>query len=88
VAMNDLALVLEPTYIKAAPRKDGWERDLTCYSEAALGDPTNAQKYAITSPGRDGIYDPTITPGPFPNFDCDLIYTNGSFLTYPQGSGN
>jgi type II secretion system protein G len=88
VTMDDLGLVLEPTYIKVAPRKDGWERDLSCYIEVALGDPTNAQRYAITSPGRDGKYDATVTPGVFTNFDCDLIYANGSFLTYPQGTGN
>ena len=88
VSADDLALILEPTYIKVVPSKDGWDRSLSCYSEVALGDATNAsQHYAITSAGRDGSYDATVTPGQFNNFDCDIVYANGSFLTYPAGSG-
>jgi type II secretory pathway pseudopilin PulG len=87
VPMVDIAGALEPTYMKVVPRKDGWERDLTCYAEFALGDAQLAQKYAITSPGRDGVYDPTVTPGLFTNFDCDIIFANGQFVTFPQGSG-
>ena len=37
VPLIDLAGELEPTYMKVVPRKDGWERDLTCYAEYALG---------------------------------------------------
>ena len=87
VPLIDLAGELEPTYMKVVPRKDGWERDLTCYAEFALGDAQVAQRYAITSPGRDGIYDPNFTPGVFMNFDCDIIFANGQFVTFPQGSG-
>ena len=87
VPLIDLANELEPTYMKVVPRKDGWERDLTCYAEYALGDAAVAQRYAITSPGRDGVYDPNYTPGLFTNFDCDIIFANGQFVTFPQGSG-
>ena len=87
VPLIDLAGELEPTYMKVVPRKDGWERDLTCYAEFALGDAQVAQRYAITSPGRDGIYDPNFTPGVFMNFDCDIIFANGQFVTFPLGSG-
>jgi type II secretory pathway pseudopilin PulG len=87
VPLVDLAGELEPTYMKVVPRKDGWERDLSCYAEFALGDTQVAQRYAITSPGRDGVYDPNFTPGLFTNFDCDIIFANGQFVTFPQGSG-
>ena len=87
VPLADLAGELEPTYMKVVPRKDGWERDLTCYAEFALGDTEVAQRYAITSPGRDGVYDTNYTPGLFTSFDCDIIFANGQFVTFPQGSG-
>jgi type II secretion system protein G len=87
VPLDDLALVLEPTYIKVAPRTDGWERDLSCYAETALGDDENAQRYAITSPGRDGTYDASPAMGAFGNFDCDILFANGQFLTFPAGGG-
>src|SRR5690349_18167108 len=87
VPMPDLAGILSPTYIKVIPTKDGWERDLTCFSEFALGDGNTSTRYAIESPGRDGVYDATPTPGPFGNFDCDIIYANGQFITFPAGSG-
>jgi len=87
IPADDLAAVLEPTYMKSVPRKDGWERDLSCFGEYALGDTAIAQRYAITSPGRDGTYDPTQAPGVFSSFDCDIIFANGQFLTFPTGSG-
>ena len=87
IPMEDLALVLEPTYIRSAPRKDGWERDLSCYGEYALGDAQIAQRYAITSPGRDGAYDASQAMGVFSSFDCDIIFANGQFVTFPVGTG-
>src|SRR5690242_678753 len=36
VPLPDLADALEPTYIKVLPRKDGWDRDLNCFSEFAI----------------------------------------------------
>ena len=87
VPMTDLSNLLCPTYIKVIPTKDGWERDLSAYAEFALGDPNTATRYVIESPGRDGVYDPTPVPGAFGSFDCDIIYANGQFVTFPQGSG-
>ena len=89
VPTADLADVLEPTYIKAMPKKDGWERDLSLYAEFALTDTAIAQRYAITSAGRDGSYEATPAPGSFAasEFDCDIIFSNGQFITFPVGSG-
>jgi len=87
VPISDLTAILSPTYIKVVPMKDGWERDLSAFAEFALGDANTATRYVIESPGRDGVYDPSPTPGAFGNFDCDIIYANGQFVTYPQGSG-
>jgi hypothetical protein len=43
----------------------------------------SANHYAIASPGRDGVYNAAQPPGAFSGFDCDIIYANGTFVTYP-----
>ena len=54
------------------------------YLDKAIGSSQIAARYAITSPGRDGVYDTTQPMGPFTGFDCDIIYSNGAFMTYPS----
>lgn len=83
VPISDLAVILSPTYIRTLPTTDGWGRPMKVYLDFALGDATSAQHYALTSPGRDGVYDTSYPTGPMTGFDCDIIYANGSFLTYP-----
>ncbi|HKO55784.1 MAG TPA: prepilin-type N-terminal cleavage/methylation domain-containing protein [Thermoanaerobaculia bacterium] len=75
-----LSAKLSPTYIKALPQKDGWSRN---YDFAKS---TDGQQYGIRSAGKDG----TFTSGAYTiagttNFDCDLVYSNGSFIVYPEG---
>jgi type II secretion system protein G len=87
VPLTDLAYELAPTYMRTVPTKDGWERDMNAFAEFALGDANVAKVYAIESPGRDGVYETTPVPGPFSSFDCDIVYANGQFVTFPVGSG-
>lgn len=70
---------LAPTYIKALPQKDGWSR---AYGFAHSSD---GQQYAIRSQGKDGVFGGTITVGGVTNFDCDIVYSNGSFIQYAEG---
>jgi general secretion pathway protein G len=71
---------LSPTYIKALPQKDGWSRD---YDFAKS---TDGQQYAIRSKGKDGTATGTsYTVGETTNFDCDIVYSNGSFVVFPGG---
>ena len=70
---------LSPTYIADPPRKDGWQR---FYDYA-----TDSQAYAIRSRGRDGNVS-TIPCGTTTNFNDDIIYSNGTFLQWPEGSQN
>lgn len=86
VPITDLAVILSPTYIRTLPTKDGWGYPLKAYSDSPIGNAAPAQHYALTSPGRDGNYDTTYPTGPFNNFDCDIIYANGSFVSYPAGN--
>ncbi len=84
VPITDLTTILSPTYIRTVPKNDGWGRPMKVYLDYAIGDGHAAQHYAITSPGRDGIYDSTYPTGPMSGFDCDIIYANGAFIAYPS----
>jgi type II secretion system protein G len=73
---------LSPTYIKQLPVYDGWS------SEFKQGSTTSS--YAVKSTGADKV-DQTaslttagaaITTN---NFDCDIIYSDGTFVQYPEG---
>ncbi len=73
--------MLAPTYIKVLPPRDGWNNGW----EYRVG----GQNYAIISYGKDGVVSnssgTTFTGGPTTNFDCDIIYSQGGFLVYPDG---
>ena len=73
-----MGTMLSPTYIKVLPPKDGWNTPW----EYRIG----LQSYAVISYGKDatssGNYS---TCGPTTNFDCDIVYSEGSFLIYPDG---
>jgi type II secretion system protein G len=82
IPIGDLAVMLSPTYIKSADTRDGWQRDFLTYTDSPVGGP-KATRYAIVSAGRDGTVDPATAPGAFENFDCDIVYSNGSFVSFP-----
>jgi type II secretory pathway pseudopilin PulG len=86
VLLIDLEKVLSPTYIRTMPRVDGWGYPLTCYTSEDWGSTTNSQTYAIISPGKDGSVASTLVLGATTSFDCDLVYSNGAFLAYPDGA--
>ena len=73
--------LLTPTYIKSLPKNDGW------------GDPysyvigPNAQSYGIRSLGKDNVQESTTyTAGTQTKaFDCDIVYSMGSFMQWPEG---
>lgn len=86
VMISDLKSMLTPTYIKMVPELDAWGTPFQMYSDQPLGSATKkANVYAIISGGKDGIIEADPTQGPFTNFDCDIVYSNGVFLSYPDG---
>lgn len=87
VLMSDLSNALSPTYIKVTPRFDGWGYDFYAFTSDDWGSSTNAQTYAIVSPGKDGSIAGTIVLGATTSFDCDIVYSNGAFIAYPDGTG-
>lgn len=85
IDVNALATALAPTYIKAMPLLDGWGRPLETYANQPWGSPAAASGYALVSAGRDGAFAPSETTGATNSFDCDIVYSNGAFLAYPEG---
>lgn len=76
-----LTTMLVPTYIKKFPDYDGWG------TRFQVGyDPRN---YAIESLGADRTdnNDGTSASAPITtnDFDCDIIFSLGNFLVYPDG---
>ncbi len=78
---------LTPTYITVMPTRDGWGNDFAFFTDQTFGGSTDAKRYAIISGGHDGQISPGIFTGAFTNYDCDIIYSQGAFLSYPEGYG-
>ena len=76
-----LGPMLTPTYIKTVPGYDGWSNPIH------TGMSVNS--YAIQSYGADKGVSFTSTSAAAAvttqNFDCDIIYSDGSFVVYPEG---
>jgi len=81
---STLSGALSPTYIKQLPTKDGWGTNWDLKVDVAFGGSIAAQVYQVRSYGKDGKIDGGGT-GPTTVFDCDIIYSNGSFIKYPEG---
>ena len=70
---------LTPTYIAQPPKTDGWGH----FMQYALNTPPN--DYAIRSYGRDGASS-TLACGTTTNFNDDIIYADGTFIQWPEGT--
>ena len=82
ILITDVAVMLEPTYIRTVPRVDGWNNAFNIFIDQPLG-AGNAQRYVIVSAGKDGVFESSPTTGVIGNFDCDIIFSNGAFVSYP-----
>ena len=73
--------LLKPTYIALPPYNDGWGHPMQYGTDSA------AQAYTIVSSGRDGSKEWTNSSacGTTTDFNSDIVYTNGTFVLYPDG---
>ena len=86
VTTPNLQSGLQPTYIKQLPAKDGWGDNWLFKADQAWDDSANAaQVYMIESYGRDNNGASSVTGGATTTFDSDIVYSNGSFVQYPEG---
>jgi type II secretion system protein G len=85
----NLSAALAPTYIKNLPKNDGWGTPYKFLTDAAWASATvNAQAYFVWSAGKptgSTTFDTASAGGATSRFDCDIIYSNGSFVQYPEG---
>ena len=75
-----LTTKLEPTYVRTVPRQDGWRVAFVGISQSLA--------YTVLSRGRDKQTDQAIdayTSNVTSDMDCDIVYSNGSFVQYPEG---
>ena len=77
---TEMHKLIEPTYVKRAPRNDGWNTPLEAVSVLS--------GYSIGGAGRDKSFTDDLSSsgtGTTTDMDCDIIYSNGSFVLYPEG---
>lgn len=79
--VSSISAMLAPTYIKKIPTYDGWSNEFQVGNSDA--------SYSIISYGADGEADfeetstsEAVTTG---DFDCDIIFSEGNFVVYPEG---
>jgi len=74
-----VAPFIQPIYIKTAPTVDGWNGTWQ-FASTATG-----SQYTITSWTKDGVVS-AATGGQTSDFNCDIIFANGQFFQWPQGT--
>ena len=86
VTFAEINLMLSPTYIRNLPSADAWGNRFDFRLDQAIGSPVPAADYAIRSGGRDGRYQSAYVTGPTTDFDCDIVYSGGTFVVWPEGA--
>ncbi len=71
---------LSPTYIRTMPMKDGWNSFFHYKASSTFLD------YVLASTGKDGTIDGTAILGPTTDFNNDIIFADGQFIAYPEGT--
>ena len=72
---------LEPTYVKKAPRNDGWNNPFQYEGTAA--------EYTMTAYGKGstaGMSGTPSTAGGTTDFRDDMVFSTGSFVFFPEGT--
>ena len=82
VAASSLFAAIEPIYMRNAPPLDGWGNSSRFQSDGLA--------YTIGSLAKDGNSGGNLalagTGGPTTKFDCDIIFSLGSFVQWPEGT--
>jgi type II secretion system protein G len=82
---------LSPTYIKLLPNKDGWGNKLRFSADQTWNNAIPAQNYLVWSAAKNGDsagtggWDTSAPGGATTNFNDDILFSNGTFLQYPEG---
>jgi len=93
--LTDLRNALVPKYSRAIPAVDGWGHELqyTCLKDATAPQSDKCVGYVIGSAGKDLRFEHdslletlAAPPKATTNFDCDIVYSAGNFVEYPEGA--
>jgi type II secretion system protein G len=79
-AITTITSQIEPKYIKKTPTRDGWNNPVDYVSAGG----TTAQEYTLHSYGKDNV--PETAVGQTTNFNNDILFSQGSFVEFPEGS--
>ena len=76
--------LIAPIYVKKTPSADGWRIAFQVQSESRF--------YSIGSSARDKVWEyggnlnnANYDRDPTSDMDCDIVYSNGTFISYPEG---
>jgi len=78
-SLDPAVIGIEPIYIKLAPTKDGWG-GLYYYGSDTAG---AGSDYTISTYAKDKKQ--STQSGATSDFDCDIIFQNGTFTAFPEG---
>jgi type II secretion system protein G len=81
-AVSSIKDVLEPRYIARLPVVDAWNNAMDYISSPT----TSPQAYSVESYGKDGAPDAAAAIGSTSDFNNDILFTQGLFVLYPEGS--
>lgn len=83
---EELGPLLSPTYIRVMPVQDGWMHSLRYETWAREKE---LDSYAVASAGKDGRFEKEslkdYEAGTTNQFNCDIVFANGTFVQYPEG---
>lgn len=71
--------IISPFFIRDPPNADGW-----AHTWEAITD-TEGKSYTLVSLGKDGIQG-TWSFGMTNSFNCDIVFSDGQFVQWPQGT--
>lgn len=70
---------LNPHFIREPPDGDGWNNGWDVATSV------NGSDYSLSSLGKDGLVG-SRPGGPTTDFNCDIVFSNGGFYQWPQGT--
>ena len=79
--LASLETVLFPVYIRVWPGTDAWSHAMIYIPDGVAG-----RGYTVGSTGKDGLVEGAPAGGMTDDFDCDILFSNGQFVQWPEGS--
>jgi len=80
--VSGMSVHLSPIYVKKVPEGDGWRFPFRADSQSRF--------YSLGSAGRNKVWEQDLSTPAYDrpsttSMDCDIVYSNGTFISYPEG---